>query len=50
MHKSVTSPTKEWGMRYNDLKSYFTKFHLGEISKLELTAAIIIWQRAGAML
>lgn len=32
-------------MTYEKLKKYFTKFHLGEISKNELIAAIALWQR-----
>ncbi len=37
-------------MKYNELKDYFLSFHLGEITKKELAAAICMWQRAGAMI
>ena len=35
---------------YDDLKYYFERFHLGKMSKLELSFAIDIWQRSGARL
>ena len=37
-------------MRYAELKVFFEMFHLEQISKRELAAAICMWQRAGAML
>jgi hypothetical protein len=37
-------------MKYNELTATFTRFHLGEATKTELTFAIAMWQRAGAML
>lgn len=33
-------------MTYEELKGYFIKFHLEEITKLELIAAIALWQRS----
>jgi hypothetical protein len=32
-------------MAYEELKGYFLDFHLGKITKLELTAAITLYQR-----
>lgn len=37
-------------MKYSDLTVYFTAFHMGKISKIELAAAICMWQRAGGMI
>lgn len=36
-------------MTYEDLKEHFEWFHFGRISKIELGVAIIMWQRAGAV-
>ncbi len=36
-------------MSYATLKEYFALFHCGAISKLELSAAICMWQRHGAL-
>ena len=33
-------------MKYTELKKYFTAFHLEQINKKELTAAIHLWQRS----
>ena len=32
-------------MTYNELKEYFEKYHLGEMTKTELACAIHLWQR-----
>ena len=37
-------------MKYAELLPYIRRFHLGEISKVEMALAIGMWQRAGAML
>ncbi len=31
-------------MTYTELKKYFTFFHIGEITKIELIGAIFLWQ------
>jgi hypothetical protein len=36
-------------MRFNELRGYFEKYHLEEMTRVELTAAIALWQRAGAL-
>jgi hypothetical protein len=35
-------------MTYETLKEFFQMFHLEQISKMELTMAIELWQEAGA--
>lgn len=35
-------------MNYTELKEYFTKFYLGNISKIELAFVIGLWQEAGS--
>lgn len=35
-------------MSYQELRMYFEQFHLELISKLQLRAAICMWQRAGS--
>ena len=37
-------------MTYKDLTYYFEQFHIGAITKLELSCEIELWQRAGARL
>ena len=36
-------------MNYECLKGYIHDFQAGRISRMELIAAIAMWQRAGAM-
>lgn len=40
---------KEMQFTYNALKQYFMKFHLGEVTKIELACAIHMWQRGGCL-
>lgn len=35
-------------MTYVELMSYMRRFHLGEISNVEMAFAIGLWQRGGA--
>jgi len=37
-------------MNFTELRIYFEMFHLEQITRIELVAAIYLWQRGGAQL
>lgn len=37
-------------MQYSELREYMRRYHLGQITQLEMIAAIALWQRGGARL